>query len=55
MEIIKANIRYTIMVAAIVLMLVQIILPTFYDMVTSAIEIAGLWFILFKSGLFKTD
>lgn len=53
MDFIKQNLRSTIMVAAVVLLLVQIVLPTFYDVVTSVIEIAALYFILFKSGLFK--
>jgi hypothetical protein len=54
-DFIKANLKSTIMVAFVVLMLVQIILPTFYDIVTSAIEIGILYFVLFKSGLFKTS
>lgn len=54
MEFVKANLKSTIMVAFVVLLLVQIILPTFYDLITSGIEVAVLWFILFKSGLFAT-
>lgn len=54
MEFIKANLKSTIMIAFVVILLVQVLLPTFYDILTSGIEIAVLWFLLFKSGLFQT-
>lgn len=47
-QLIKDNLRSTILLIFVVLLVVQVILPTFYDFLTSAIEIAILWFILFK-------
>lgn len=51
-DFIKNNVRSTLLIVFVVMMLVQVVLPTFYDIVTSLIEIAVLWFFLFKSGLF---
>jgi hypothetical protein len=52
-DFIKANVRSTILVAFGALAVIELILPTFYDFATSCIEIAVLYFVLYKTGLFE--
>lgn len=52
-DFIKGNMKVAILAAFVALALMEIILPWFYDLVTSAIELVGLYFLLYHAGLFK--